>query len=132
MPGHSRALTLLPGSFSIGKLSRAAPGFPPSSLFSCSVTESEARTLICPTNEVPPLMSRRSNGWRALRIQGPLDLATSGVLVSVLAPLASAEVPVLVASSFETDTVFVPGGLLPSALAVLGLAGHTVVHEGPT
>ena len=42
----------------------------------------EERSLVCPTPEVPSRTSERSNGWRAFRIEGLLDLHISLLEVS--------------------------------------------------
>lgn len=53
-------------------------------------------------------------------------LDVSGMLASVVGPLADAEIPVFVASTFHADLVLVPQDRLDLAVDVLGDAGHTV------
>lgn len=55
---------------------------------------------------------------------GKLDLALTGVLLSLLEPLERAEIPIFVVSSFDTDYVLVPGRDLDPARAALEAAGH--------
>lgn len=65
-------------------------------------------------------------GWRALKLEGPFDFDMTGVLVSVAAPLAEAEVSVLAIATYETDYVLVREDQLGAALSVLARVGHTV------
>ena len=40
----------------------------------------EEKSLVCITNEVPPNVIQREDGWKAFRIQGVLDFLLIGVL----------------------------------------------------
>ena len=53
-------------------------------------------------------------------------LEQTGVLASVVGPLASAQIPVFVASTFHADLVLVPEDRLEAASAALRDAGHAV------
>lgn len=46
-------------------------------------------------------------GWRAFRLAGPIPFEETGVLSSVVAPLAEAGVPVFALSTHDTDYVLV-------------------------
>ncbi len=59
----------------------------------------------------------------------PHDLEATGMLSAIVAPLAAAELPVWVASSFDGDLVLVPVGRLDEAVEVLRQAGHQVAGE---
>ena len=73
---------------------------------------------------------QREGPWRALRVAGTLDFALVGVLASLTATLAAAEVPVFVVSSHDTDYVLVRAGDLGTATAALAAAGHRVSGAG--
>ena len=68
-------------------------------------------------------------GWRCLRVAGPLDLALTGVLASIAAPLAAARVNIFVFSTYDTDYVLVPAVRLAEAKAALTSAGHRVITD---
>lgn len=53
-------------------------------------------------------------------------LDAPGMLAALLTPLAAAEVPVFVASTFHADLVLVPAAMLPTAIAALQSAGHVI------
>ncbi|MBV9047783.1 MAG: ACT domain-containing protein [Solirubrobacterales bacterium] len=67
------------------------------------------------------------NTWAALwNGDEPHDPEATGMLSAIVAPLASAALPVWVASSFDGDLVLVPSSRLDDAVGVLRLAGHHV------
>lgn len=82
-------------------------------------------SVVCADEDVPSGGSVH-RGWSCLQVEGPLDFSLTGVLASLITPLADAEVPVLVISTCETDYVLVRTELLRKAVAVLERAGHAV------
>ena len=80
---------------------------------------------MCPADRAPSF-GQVETPWRCLRIEGKLDFAMVGVLVSVLAPLADARIPVFVNSTFDTDYVLVKTEQFEKAVEVLRGKGHTV------
>ena len=82
-------------------------------------------SIVCAESRVPVgVIAER--GFRCLRITGKLDFSATGVLESLLGPLADANVSVFVVSTFDTDYVLVPSGRLEDATAGLTSAGHVV------
>jgi len=75
-------------------------------LFSVTATATET-SLVCGAAGVPR-KARHSGPWTAFAVEGPLDLALTGVLHELLTPLAEAEVPVLTLATFDTDWILVP------------------------
>lgn len=65
-------------------------------------------------------------GWRALRVEGTLDFALTGILASLAAPLARAGVSLFAVSTFDTDYVLIRERDLETAKAALAADGHTV------
>lgn len=61
---------------------------------------------------------------------GSLAFTATGVLVSVLGPLAEASVSILAISTFDTDYVLVKEQSLPRAVEVLRACGHRVSVSG--
>jgi len=82
-------------------------------------------SIICPADRVPSDATVETP-WRCLRVVGPLDLALTGVLASLIGPLAEARVNILTFSTFDTDYVLVPTVRLAEAVATLTAAGHRV------
>ena len=82
-------------------------------------------SIVCPAEAVPAGV-RAEKGWRCFRLAGPIAFDETGVLSSVAAPLAAAEVGIFAVSTFDTDYVLVPGRKLEAALLALASAGHRV------
>jgi uncharacterized protein len=82
-------------------------------------------SIVCAAGAVPPSV-RQQDGWRALQAEGPLDLNLTGILASLLDPLAGAKVSIFSISTFNTDYILVPAAQLETAVQALAAAGHTV------
>jgi hypothetical protein len=120
-------LRLLPERFAVCRLEpgRAIPE--PSrqaSFFSVTCTPEEL-SIVCREADAPP-GARQQTGFRAFRVEGPLDFSLVGVLESLLTPLAAAEIPVFAVSTYDTDYVLVREGDLEKARLALAGAGHDV------
>lgn len=86
----------------------------------------EELSVVCLQNRVPPEV-KAERDWRCLSLTGPFDFALTGILASVLNPLAQAGVGIFAVSTFNTDYVLLKGHQLEQAVAALEQAGH-VVH----
>jgi len=122
----SLELRVLPDKLAVCRLNagdesdlRAASG-----LFSVTRTAQEL-SVVCPEEDAPE-DCEASMGWRALEVQGPIDHTATGVLASLAAPLAEADVPLFPLATFDTDYVLVRQQDLESATEALTAAGHRV------
>jgi uncharacterized protein len=86
-------------------------------------------SVVCPEGNVPESVGCEK-GWRALKLAGPFEFSLTGVLASVLDPLARAGVSVFAVSTFDTDYVLVKEDRLRAAVAALREAGHEVRDGG--
>jgi len=82
-------------------------------------------SIICPTDRVPAEATVETP-WRCLQVAGPMDLALTGILASLVVPLADARVNIVAFSTYDTDYVLVPSVRLAEALASLTHAGHRI------
>jgi hypothetical protein len=82
-------------------------------------------SIMCPADQMPEGASVETP-WRCLRIAGPVNLALTGILASILSPLADARVNIFAFSTFDTDYLLVPSVRLSEAVAALTAAGHRV------
>ncbi|MEX2196287.1 MAG: ACT domain-containing protein [Thermoleophilaceae bacterium] len=80
-------------------------------------------TVVVPSEAVPERVPRE-DGWRALRVDTPLDFSMTGVLASLAQPLADADVSIFAISTNDTDYVLVTEDTLERAIEALGAAGH--------
>jgi uncharacterized protein len=94
------------------------------SIFSVTRTQDEL-SVVCPEEVVPEGVSGE-RGWRALKLEGPFELSTVGILASVAVPLAEAGASVFAVSTFDTDYVLVRGEQLDLAVDTLREHGHRV------
>jgi hypothetical protein len=91
-----------------------------------SITRSDSElSLVCPQDDVPTDASAE-RGWCALEVAGPLDFSLTGVVSSLVVPLAEEEIPIFVISTFETDYLLVREPDLHRAVEALTAAGHAV------
>ncbi|MFC7547081.1 ACT domain-containing protein [Plantactinospora sp. GCM10030261] len=124
-------IALLPGEYAVCRL--AAGSAVPAGLLSAgdgagvvSITSSADETsIICPADRVPRDATVETP-WRCLQVVGPFHLALTGILASVVGPLADARVNIVAFSTYDTDYVLVPAVRLDEALAALSTAGHRV------
>ncbi len=82
-------------------------------------------SIVCLDRQIPESIDREG-GWRALKIQGPLDFSLTGILASITVPLAQAAIPIFAVSTFETDYVMVKEQDLDRGIEVLSRHGHQV------
>jgi uncharacterized protein len=80
-------------------------------------------SVICPADRVPEGATVEAS-WRCLRVVGPLDLALTGVLASLIGPLADARVNIVAFSTYDTDYLLIPQVRLTEAVDTLTAAGH--------
>ena len=85
-------------------------------------TDHEA-SVVCRDHDVPEGESV-DRGWTVLEVMGPLDFSLAGVVASLVVPLAEAELPIFVISTFESDYVLVRSSDLGRAADILEDAGH--------
>ncbi len=124
-------LSLLPETFAICRLPPDAeiPAWATRGEFH-SITRTRAElSIVCAQENVPDGV-QCDKGWRCLRVEGKLDLALTGILASLLAPLADAGIAILALSTYDTDYVMVKAENLERALHVLSAAGHLVIAKG--
>ena len=126
--GH--ALRVLPGELAVARLAADAPvpGWaslaPADGLVAITRTAREL-SVVCPDGDVPAGVTAE-RGWRALEVLGPLDLALTGILAALVAPLADHGVAIFAIATYDTDYVLVRTAQLDAALAALRGAGHRV------
>jgi hypothetical protein len=121
-------LTILAETFAISKLDKGVPipnWASSGDWWSVTRTDDEL-SVVCPEAQVPAdVISNR--GWKCLKLAGPLDLALTGILASLLEPLADARISVFFVSTFDTDYLLVKTENLAATARALSLAGHQIL-----
>jgi hypothetical protein len=120
-------LTLLPDALAVCRL--APDGAVPALAWMgepASVTRTrDELSVVCSADAVPADV-RCERGWRCLAVRGPLDFGLTGILASLTAPLAAADIPVFVVSTYDTDYLMVKAEKLERAVQALRITGHRV------
>jgi hypothetical protein len=93
-------------------------------LFSISATAVET-TIVCAGRSVPKKV-KKEGPFTAYAVEGPLDFALTGVLHTLLGPLAEAGISVFTISTFSTDWILVPTEKAEAAAEEWRRRGHTV------
>ncbi|HVZ65305.1 MAG TPA: ACT domain-containing protein [Lacunisphaera sp.] len=91
-----------------------------------SITRTTDELSIVCVDTVVPSGVRHEPGWRAFKLEGPLDLALTGILASLLEPLARAQISIFAVSTFDTDYILVKASQTEAAVQALRAAGHKV------
>lgn len=90
----------------------------------------EELSVVVPSEAVPERV-RREDGWRALKVDTPLDFSMTGVLASIAGPLADAGISIFAISTHDTDYVLVREDALTDAVEALAAAGHRFAGAQP-
>lgn len=124
-------LDLLPEEFAVCRLPAGTPlpaslaaGPDDKSVISVTWAQDEL-SIICPTDRVPA-DAVVETPWRCFRVVGPLAPAMTGVLASLVGPLAEARVSIMAFSTYDTDYLLVPTVRLTEARNTLTAAGHRI------
>jgi hypothetical protein len=127
LPMRKLKLSPLPDIFGICRLdaSGAIPAWATTASFFAVTRTADELSIISPQANVPDDV-QCSRGWRALKVEGPLDFSVVGVVASLSTPLAAANIPIFVVSTYDTDYLLVAGEHFEQAVRVLAAAGHGV------
>lgn len=91
-----------------------------------AATDAE-RSLVCPTDRLPPNPIRCESGWRAFRIQGELDFSLVGVLAKIAALMAENGIGIFAVSTYNTDYIFLKKENFDKAMTALSRAGYSIL-----
>jgi uncharacterized protein len=119
IPASKLTLQLLPLKLGICKLlpTESLPVWVTTTFFSITKTSDEL-SLVLP-EDIIPLEISAQRGWRVLMIEGPLDFSLTGILASLLNPLAQAKISIFALSTYNTDYILIQEQNLERALTIL-------------
>ena len=118
-------LRLLPGHYAVARPDAWPEWLPADGLVSVTRTAGEI-SVVCEERLVPAGILKET-GFRALQFQGPFPFGLTGILDSVLHPLALARIGIFAMSTYDTDYVLVKAEDLGRSIAILGQSGHAVM-----
>ena len=120
---ETKALTLsvLPDQLAVARLAPGdgMPGWLDWSDPLVSATRAgEELSILCREDRVPGDV-KAERGWRAFKVEGPLDFSLFGILARIAVPLAQARISIFAMSTYDTDYVLVRADDLDRAVEVL-------------
>ena len=93
----------------------------------CSIARTDDEiSVVCETANVPERPISREDGWRAFKVEGPLDFSLVGILANISRALADAGVGLFAVSTYNTDYILVKKENLLRALEALRAAGYEI------
>ena len=120
-------LTVLTETFSICKLKDYSK-VDLSQPFVFTGSTDEERSLVCPTSLVPSDTLERSDGWRAIRVEGTLDFSLVGILADISGILAKGSIGIFAVSTYNTDYVLTKSDRFEEALRLLSASGYGIKY----
>jgi hypothetical protein len=125
-----RRLSLVDGQFAVCRLPACAPWPVPRPGPLLSITRTAEETSVVCLRENAPRGARVEDGWRALKLEGPIPFEEVGVLSALSGSLAGAGLSLFAISTFDTDYILVKEADLAAAVDALGKAGFGVDGTG--
>jgi hypothetical protein len=96
-------------------------------LFSVTQTKDEL-SLVCPQINVPRGIIC-NQGWSCLKVKGPLDLSSTGIISSIAGTLERENISLFSISTYDTDYVMVKEKDLERAIFAFTEAGQKIQWE---
>lgn len=120
----SLTLQIIEGEFSICRLppDSAIPAWATREPLYSATATAEELSVVCKTPHVPSGI-RREDGWKALRVAGPLDFSLTGILAGLANPLAETGISIFAVSTYDTDYLLVRASDFANAVDTLKAAG---------
>lgn len=123
------SLKLLPQRLAVCQIAPESP-FPnwaqSTRMLSLTRTPDEL-SIVCEEKFVPEEVSAE-RGWRALKVNGPLDFSLIGILAALATTLAAAEISIFALSTYNTDYLLLKEANLARAFKALESAGYTLTN----
>jgi hypothetical protein len=123
-------LLILPGVYSVCHLNpdEGEPDWGFGRAFR-SITRTDAELSIICSSDLVPEETEQERGWCGIEVEGPLAFSQIGILAGLLQPLADAQIPVFVVSTYQTDYIFLKEQQLSDAIKTLEIAGHSFIDD---
>ena len=122
-------LSILPETLVICQMDKDAriPDWLLASTFYSITKTAEELSVVCPQTNVPEGI-KRDEGWRCLKVEGPLDFSAAGILASLTMPLAKEGISVFAMSTYNTDYLLVKERHLEKAVQILSQNEHRIQY----
>jgi uncharacterized protein len=87
----------------------------------------EELSILAPIRSIPNHLVYDGD-WKCLKVEGPLELTLSGILASLIGPLAKAGIAVLAIATYDTDYFLIKQDRLELAVQILLDEGHHIAY----
>ena len=95
------------------------------SFFNIVKTEEEL-SIVC-RNSLTLNSERCSQGWSCIKVSGPLQLSTTGIMAKLSKVLAEERISIFAISTYDTDYILVKADKATEAVAALNAAGFRFI-----
>jgi len=116
------------GTFGVARLpaDAAIPDWFGGAGLSAMVRAEDELTVVCREASIPEVVTAE-RGWACFRSIGPFAFNETGVVASLAAPLAEADIGVFVLCTFDGEHVLCPASRFSKAVKILEDEGHVFV-----
>lgn len=123
-------MKLLGESFAVCRLeaNEPIPVWAGSGSFFSITRTAEELSVVCPQENVPAGV-KCEIGWKALKVEGPLDFSLIGILSSISTVLAESGISIFAISTYDTDYILVKDEKISEAMDVLSAKGYNIISE---
>ena len=127
---HELKFRFIPGHFAICQLPADArvPEWAATGPFVSVTRSGEELSIVCQDEKVPN-GTKADRRWICLKLEGPFAFSQTGILSSLIQPLADRRIPIFAISTYETDYVLVKEEFAGLTLDTLRDAGHQLLSE---
>ncbi|QRN85912.1 ACT domain-containing protein [Clostridia bacterium] len=94
-----------------------------------SITRTDEELSIVCLDKAIPDDTCFKNGWRIIKVLGPLDFSLVGILSSISTILADAQVSIFAVSTYDTDYILVQNEKLDNAIDALSKSDYSFIHS---
>ncbi len=122
-------LRVVPGEYAVWRLPADAPMPQIAAGAFLSLTHTPDEVSVVSIADAVPESALAERGFRCLAVTGPLEFDVTGVVAALSAPLAEAEIPIFVISTFDTDYLLVRSQFLSRAVQTLTSAGFHITDQ---
>jgi hypothetical protein len=124
---HRFRIRQIPGTVAVARMDPGSdlPSWAWSGPLAAVIRTDEELSIVCDQTAVPGDVACERD-WVALKVEGPLGFSMTGVLSSLVAPLASHGIAVFVLSTFDTDYILTKKDQTPRVRELLQAEGHDV------
>jgi uncharacterized protein len=125
---HQLKFLRLKGPYAIVRLAgdAALPEWATRGDFTSITRTADELSIVCPVENLPAEI-HPSERWQCFKLEGPFAFSQTGILLSFIAPLSRAGIPIFAISTFATDCVLIPHEFADLALDAVQRAGHELI-----